>query len=86
MSEIDWGSLRSLTARQLLGALVRDGFGLRGQSGSHQRYRHPDGRRVTVSYHHPGQTFPPKTLRSMIEEQARWTDDDLTRLKLIPRR
>jgi predicted RNA binding protein YcfA (HicA-like mRNA interferase family) len=86
MSGLDWASLRSLTARQLVAALLRDGFELRAQSGSHQRYRHLDGRRVTVSYHHPGQTFPPKTLRSMIEEQAGWSEEDLARLKLIQRR
>ena len=83
MSGIAWASLRSLTARQIVNALARDGFTLRNQSGSHQRYRHPDGRRVTVSFHRAGQTFPPKTLRSMIEEQARWSERDLKRLKLI---
>jgi hypothetical protein len=40
-------------------------------------------RRVTVSFHHPGETFEIKTLRTMIELQARWTDKDLKRLKVI---
>jgi len=31
----------------------------------------------------PITTFVPKTLRSMIEEQAQWTEDDLRRLRLI---
>jgi predicted RNA binding protein YcfA (HicA-like mRNA interferase family) len=83
MSRFAWASVRSLTARQIVNALLRDGFTLRSQSGSHRRYRHPDGRCVTVSYHHPGQTFPPKTLRSMLEEQAGWSEQDLRRLKLI---
>ena len=83
MSEIDWSALRSLTARELISALVRDGFLLSRQTGSHQLYRHPDGRRVTLSFHQPGQTFRPKTLRSMIEKEAGWTTDDLIRLKLI---
>jgi predicted RNA binding protein YcfA (HicA-like mRNA interferase family) len=61
---------------------MRDGFSLARQAGSHQLYRHPDGRRVTVSFHQPGQTFLPKTLRSMLEQQAGWTLDDLKRLKL----
>ncbi|MBI4333269.1 MAG: type II toxin-antitoxin system HicA family toxin [Chloroflexi bacterium] len=30
-----------------------DGFNLRPQRGSHRRYRHQDGRRVTVSFHTP---------------------------------
>ena len=44
---------------------------------------HPDGRRVTVTFHHPGQTFAPKTLNAMIELQARWNEVDLRRLKLM---
>jgi predicted RNA binding protein YcfA (HicA-like mRNA interferase family) len=55
----------------------RDGLELHARRGSHQRYRHPDGRRVTVSFHHPGQNFPPKTLRTMIEGQAGWREADL---------
>ena len=85
MSSVDFSRLRSLTARELISALIRDGFFLRSQTGSHQRYRHPDGRRVTVSFHHPGDTFRPKTLRRMIEDQALWAEDDLRRLKLIKR-
>jgi len=53
------------------------------QAGAHQLYLHPDRRRVTVSFHRPGETFEMKTLRTMIETQARWTDEDLKRLKLI---
>jgi len=80
---IEYGLLRSLTAREIIAALIRDGFTLDRQSGSHQHYRHPDGRRVTVKFHHPGQTFTFKTLKSMFEDQVRWTRDDLKRLKLI---
>ncbi|HSE84483.1 MAG TPA: type II toxin-antitoxin system HicA family toxin [Thermodesulfobacteriota bacterium] len=80
---IDYSILRSLTARQIINALIRDGFYLRSQKGSHQRYYHTDGRRVTVSFHRPSDTFPPKTLKDMIEDQARWNEQDLRRLKLI---
>ncbi len=45
MSGIDYAHLRSLTARQIVNALQRDGFSLNRQSGSHRLYRHPDGRR-----------------------------------------
>jgi Predicted periplasmic or secreted lipoprotein len=79
---IEYSRLRSLTAREIIGALIRDGFYLRAQQGSHQRYYHADGRRVTVSFHKPSDTFPPKTLKSIIEEQARWDEADLVRLKL----
>ena len=80
---IDFSRLRSLTARELLSALARDGFVLDRQAGAHQLHRHADGRRVTLSFHRPGETFEIKTLRTMIEIQARWTEDDLKRLKLI---
>jgi predicted RNA binding protein YcfA (HicA-like mRNA interferase family) len=62
MTDIPWGALRSLTAREIISALIRDGFSLHNQRGSHQRYRHADGRRVTVTYHRPGDTVRPKYL------------------------
>jgi len=44
----------------------------------------PEGEvKVTVTYHKSSDTFDFKTLRSMIEVQAHWTEDDLRRLKLI---
>ena len=80
---IDYTKLRNLTARDIIAALIKDGFSLRHQKGSHQRYRHPDGRRVTVTFHKASGTFPLGTLRSMIERQARWDEDDLKRLGLL---
>ena len=80
---INYPHLRSLTARELISALARDGFVLDRQAGAHQLYFHLDGRRVTVSFHRPGATFEIKTLRTMIELQAHWTHRDLKRLKLI---
>ncbi|MGH9585217.1 MAG: type II toxin-antitoxin system HicA family toxin [Bryobacteraceae bacterium] len=47
---IDYRKLRSLTARELIAALTRDGFSFVRQAGSHRRYRHADGRRVTVAH------------------------------------
>jgi predicted RNA binding protein YcfA (HicA-like mRNA interferase family) len=79
---INYSKLRSLTAREMMRALLADGFALKAQRGSHKRYQHADGRRVTLPYHSSGTAFVPKTLRSMIEEQARWTEDDLRRLRL----
>jgi predicted RNA binding protein YcfA (HicA-like mRNA interferase family) len=83
MSDIEWRRLRNLTARQIINALARDGFAFYNQRGSHQRYRHADGRRVTVTYHRAGDTFALGTLRSMIETQAKWSEDDLRRLGLL---
>ena len=81
--DINYGQLRNLTAREIISALIRDGFSFDRGDGSHQIYYHPDRRRVTVIFHGSGRTFTRKTLRSMIE-QARWTEADLKRLKLIP--
>jgi len=71
MNRIDYSRLCSLTARQVIRALRRDGFNLEGQTGSHQRYYHSDGRRVTASFHQSGETFAPRILRIMIQDQAR---------------
>ena len=75
---IDYRQLRTVTAREIIRALSQDGFFLRNQRGSHQRYQNPDGRRVTVSFHRPSDTFAPKTLKIIVESQARWTEDPLT--------
>ena len=81
---IPWGRLRSLTARQVVAALRRDGFVLARQTGSHRQYIHPDDLRlVTVSFHRPGQTFRLSTLRRMIQNQAEWPAADLWRLGLL---
>jgi predicted RNA binding protein YcfA (HicA-like mRNA interferase family) len=79
---LDYRRLRSITAREFANALRRDGFKLIRQKGSHQRYVHADGRRVTLTFHGSGDTFEIKTLRSMME-QTRWSEDDLLRLGLI---
>ncbi len=80
---MDYSKLRSTTARKIIRALEADGFRLHRQKGSHRRYQHPDGRRVTVSFHHASDTFPIPTLKSMIEVQARWSEEDLRQLGLV---
>jgi len=80
---LDYSVLRSLTAREIAAALLRDGFVLKRQRGSHRRYAHPDGRRVTLSFHHSSSTYPLPTLQSILERQARWTEADLRRLELF---
>jgi predicted RNA binding protein YcfA (HicA-like mRNA interferase family) len=80
---VNYALLRSLTAREIVSVLVRDGFTFNRGAGSHHLYYHADGRRVTITFHAPGDTFTPKTLKSMIERQAHWTEDDLKRLKLL---
>jgi predicted RNA binding protein YcfA (HicA-like mRNA interferase family) len=80
--DINYGLLRNLSAREIISALVRDGFSFDRGDGSHQIYYHPDHRRVTVIFHGGSSTFTRKTLKSMIE-QAGWTEEDLKRLKLM---
>ncbi len=82
---IDYSRLRSVTAREVVRALRKDGFKLDKQRpGAHQQYRHPeDKRRVTVSFHRGGETFAVKTLKTMVEQQAKWTAEDLKRLGLL---
>lgn len=80
---VDYSRLRSVTARRLATALSDDGFQMQRQKGSHRHYRHPDGRRVTLSFHHSSDTFALGTLKSIVEIQARWTKNDLRRLRLI---
>lgn len=82
MSEIDYSKLRSLTAKRIISAFSKDGFHLDRESGSHQQYLHPNKGRVTVSFRHPSDTFPPKTLKKIIQE-AEWIEKDLKRLKLL---
>ena len=46
-------------------------------------FLHPDGKRVTVSFHRPSDAFRPKVLKTMIEDQIKWNKKDLKRLKLL---
>jgi predicted RNA binding protein YcfA (HicA-like mRNA interferase family) len=80
---INYGQLRNLSARELISALIWDGFGFDRGDGSHQIYYHPDGRRVTVVFHGGSTTSTPKTLKRHDRKEARWTEDDLKRPKLI---
>ena len=83
MNRINYGGIGALTASDLDRALKRDGFDLVRQRGSHHRYVHSDGRRVTVAFTRRGDTFEIKTLRSIIEIQAKWTEEDLKRLGML---
>ena len=79
---VNLSQVRGLTARKIIQALRQDGFYLWEQEGSHQQYRHMDGRAVTVSFHSSGDTFKIKTLKSMME-QARWDESDVRSLGLV---
>ncbi len=74
--------LRTLSVQDLIRGLERDGFTYRRTRGSGRVYRHPDGRRTVIHYHHPGDTLPIGTLRNVLRG-ACWTEDDVKRLGLI---
>ena len=74
--------LRNTPVRELIRALERDGFTLdrAGTTGA-RIYRHTDGRRVVIHYHHGGDTLTRKTLRSILGS-LNWSEADLERLGL----
>ena len=74
--------LKNTLVRKLLRALEKDGFHYKKRKGSQRVYRHPDGRRIVIHYHHPKDTLPPGTLKSFIDG-IKWSVNDLKRLKLI---
>ena len=54
------------SAREVVKVLRRHGFALVGQKGSHQKWRHVNGRQVIVAIH-GGKPIPIGTLKSIIE-------------------
>ncbi|MFO0794924.1 MAG: type II toxin-antitoxin system HicA family toxin [Candidatus Brocadiaceae bacterium] len=73
--------LKNTPVRELIKALEKDGFQYTRRKGSQRVYRHLDGRRVVIHYHHAKDTLPPGTLKSFLNG-AQWNDDDLKRLGL----
>jgi len=74
--------LRNTPVKEIIRALEKDGFLYRRRKGSQRVYRHPDGRRVILHYHHAKDTLPPGTLQNFLQG-TQWNLDDLKRLKLI---
>ena len=74
--------LRNLPVRKIIRALEADGFIYRRKKGAGRLYRHPDGRRAVVHYHHSGDTLPIGTLRNILEA-TRWTEEEMRTLQLL---
>lgn len=70
--------LPRLTARQIITVLLRAGFTLVRQSGSHIIYKNAAGKRVTVPFH-ASRILHPKVLRSILRD-ADMTVEQLTRM------
>lgn len=62
------------SASDVIRVLRRQGFVKIGQKGSHQKWRHPDGRQVIVAVH-GSKPIPIGTLKSIIEGTKLSVDD-----------
>ena len=59
--------LPRVTPDEVTKALVKLGFSVSRQSGSHRIYRNPQGKRVTIPYH-KGKVLHPKVLKSILRD------------------
>jgi predicted RNA binding protein YcfA (HicA-like mRNA interferase family) len=62
------------TAKEVIYVLRKHGFAPVGQKGSHQKWRHPNGRQVIVAMH-GNKPIPIGTLKSIIEGAGLTADD-----------
>jgi len=62
------------SAKDVVRVLRRHGFGMVSQKGSHQKWRHPNGRQVIVAMH-GSKPIPIGTLKSIIEGSGLKVDD-----------
>ncbi|CAN5539326.1 hypothetical protein BH20ACI3_BH20ACI3_40110 [soil metagenome] len=67
-------SLPICSAKDVVRVLRRHGFVKVGQKGSHQKWRHSDGRQVIVA-DHGSKSIPIGTLKSIIEGAKLRADD-----------
>lgn len=61
-------------AREVVRVLRQHGFAMVGQKGSHQKWRHPNGRQVIVAMH-GNKPIPIGTLKSIIEGSGLSADE-----------
>lgn len=61
-------------AREVVRVLRQHGFAMVGQKGSHQKWRHPNGRQVIVAMH-GNKPIPIGTLKSIIEGSGLGVED-----------
>jgi len=65
---------RVFVAQHVIRVLRKHGFALVSQKGSHQKWRHPNGRQVIVAMH-GNKPIPIGTLESTIEGAGLTADD-----------
>jgi predicted RNA binding protein YcfA (HicA-like mRNA interferase family) len=61
-------------AKEVIKVLRKHGFQLAGQSGSHQKWRHQNGRQVIVAMH-GSKPIPLGTLKSIIDGSGLEVED-----------
>lgn len=57
-----------VTGKQALAAVKKCGFELINVRGSHHYLRKPNGSKLVIIPIHAGETIPPKTLQSILEQ------------------
>jgi predicted RNA binding protein YcfA (HicA-like mRNA interferase family) len=62
------------SAKDVIRVLRKQGFALVSQKGSHQKWRHPNGRQVIVAMH-GNKPIPIGTLKSIIEGAGLTAED-----------
>jgi len=70
--------LPRLTAREITAVLEKIGFSLARQSGSHQIFKNPAGKRATVPFH-GSRILHPKVLKNILRD-AELSLEDLEKL------
>ncbi len=56
-----------VSAKELENLLLKLGFEITRQKGSHRFYKHPDGRYTTIP-HHPGEDISRPLIRAILRE------------------
>lgn len=77
-----WNQLKSVTTRELIAALGKDGFIPDEELRTERIYRHPDGRRVSIHYHTGSKCYKRGMLKALFDDIG-WSEKDMRRLKLI---
>lgn len=89
ISENAWQQIRSITAKELIRALERDGWERESKMGATIGFLKGVPGSVTykriVVHFHPNSTYGPKLLKNLLSDIG-WDDSDLMRLKLIKKR
>lgn len=71
--------LPRVKSRNLVSVVLKMGFRLRDQSGSHAVYVHPDGRKTTIPIH-PAQDIGVGLLTKIIRKDLQMTREDFIKI------